>query len=389
MKQQFTEQKLKLFIVTGNRFVGGNELGLMRLAQELSKRNYIVTVVAYAKRKMAKFFRSFKGIHQICLLTEPPHSKSLIQKFLKDPPDLILSSGPGLAVEMAQQYKKPLFLRIVNNPNWQFGNTGFLTEQTKQIIKMMGAFSKRLIALSNSVKAPFLKLGINHFETIYNGCDTEFFRPASREKAAFRRRFNVPVNNITIGVVANILPQKRHEIVIRALSELPEDAPSFKCFFIGSYDQKKMKIQKKKLNRLIKKFNLGKKIIFTGFLNDRKEFMNGLDIHLFPFQGEGCTNTLLEAMACEKAVIAHNSGPFPEMISRNQEGVVVPEEDPKAFAQALYELLGNRELRLKLGKKARLKVQQKFNRKKQVDAYDYLFRSSLEHSQYGKKLLLK
>ncbi len=389
MKQQFAERKFKLFIFTGNRFVGGNELGLMRLAQELSKRNYIVTVVAYAERKMAKFFRSFSGIHRIYLLKDPLRSRSFIQKFSEEPPDFILSSGPGLAVEMAHHYKKPLFLRIINDPNWQFGNTGFLTEQTKQIMKTMCAFSNWLIALSNSIKAPFLKLGINHFETIYNGCDTKFFRPLSREKAAFRRKFNVNVNDITIGVVANILPQKRHEIVIQALSKLPEGTPSFKCFFVGSYSQKKMKIQKKKLNRLIKTFNLEKKIIFTGFLNDRKEFMNGLDIHLFPFQGEGCTNTLLEAMACEKAVIAHSSGPFPEIISHNQEGVIVLEEDPEAFARALYKLLGSRELRLKLGEKARLKVQKKFNRKQQVDAHDRLFRSYLKHFQYEKKLLLK
>lgn len=371
---------MKLFIFTGNRFIGGNELELTCLAQDLSKRNYDVTMVTCTKRKMAQFFRSFPGIHRIYLLKDPLRSRSFIQKFSEEPPDFILSSGPGLAVEMAQHYKKPLFLRIINDPNWQFGNAGFLTEQTKRIMKTICAFSNRLIAASDSVKAPFLKLGINHFKTIYTGCDTEFFRPMSRAAAAFRRKFNLDKNEIAIGVVANLLPQKRHELVIQALSKLPEDTPSFQCFFVGSYSQKKMKSQKRKLNRLIKTFNLGKKIIFTGFLKDRKEFINGLDIHLFPFRGEGCTNALLEAMACEKAVIAHRSGPFPEMISHHRDGMIVPEEDPTALAQALYKLLGSRELRFKLGKKARLKVQQKFSRKKRADAYDRLFRAYLKHS---------
>ena len=109
-------------------------------------------------------------------------------------------------------------------------------------------------------------------------------------------------------------------------------------------------------------------------MKDQKQFINGLDIHLFSFLGEGCTNALLEAMACEKAVIAHRSGPFPEIISNHRDGIIVPAENSSAFAETLRKLMANRKLRIELGRKARLKIRKKFRREKQVDAYDQLFR---------------
>lgn len=374
------KKRIKLVICIGSSFVGGNERQLKRLTQELTRRNYQVTIVASAEKYSAQFFRSFSWARRVIISQFLPHpTSSVIRLLKKDPPDIILHSGAvGFSVEIARYFNKPLIWRIIGHPNWRHGNKGTLKESTKHLMKMLTSFSDHIIFLSNYVKGPFLGLGLRDFDTIYNGCDTTFFQSNFHRRLLFRREFGLNNEDIAIGVVANVLPQKKHETVIQALSCLPKNCPPFKCFFIGEFfSVPSMQIQKKRLDRLITKHGLGGKIIFTGMRSDSKKFMNGLDIHLFPFQGEGCTNALLEAMACEKTVIASNKGPFPEIFHHKQEGIMVPAENPKIFAKWIHYLICNTHIRERLGRKARLRVLKQFSLEKQVDSYDRLFRSYL------------
>jgi glycosyltransferase involved in cell wall biosynthesis len=84
------------------------------------------------------------------------------------------------------------------------------------------------------------------------------------------------------------------------------------------------------------------------------------DIFLLPSLWENLPYSCLEAMAAGRAIVASSQGGVPELIENGVNGLLATPEDPESFIQQLRVLIGNRELRRRLGDAARRTVQQKF-----------------------------
>jgi glycosyltransferase involved in cell wall biosynthesis len=67
---------------------------------------------------------------------------------------------------------------------------------------------------------------------------------------------------------------------------------------------------------------------------------------------------LIEAMACEVAVIGSDSGAIPDVIG--EAGLVFPEDDRDALASCLRQLIEGPAYRDALGKQGRARVLQRF-----------------------------
>lgn len=79
------------------------------------------------------------------------------------------------------------------------------------------------------------------------------------------------------------------------------------------------------------------------------------------------SQSLLEAMACENAVVASNVGETYKLIS-GEEGILVS-LDPIEIGNAIHRLIGDTDLCRRMGKKARLKVLADHNPKKYLDYF--------------------
>ncbi|MCU0521883.1 MAG: glycosyltransferase [Anaerolineae bacterium] len=78
----------------------------------------------------------------------------------------------------------------------------------------------------------------------------------------------------------------------------------------------------------------------------------------------GMTN--IQAMACGVPVVSTKSGAIPEYVPDGVAGILVPERDPEALAQALLRLLRDDELRDTLGQQARTYTLQHYNAEESV-----------------------
>ncbi len=67
----------------------------------------------------------------------------------------------------------------------------------------------------------------------------------------------------------------------------------------------------------------------------------------------GCS-TLFEAMATGKPVIATHTHTMASYVTDGENGLLVPEGDPEALKRAIERLLGDEDLRIKLGRNARI-----------------------------------
>ena len=81
-----------------------------------------------------------------------------------------------------------------------------------------------------------------------------------------------------------------------------------------------------------------------------------------PSFSEGTPNSVVEAMACGKPIIASEVGGIPDMIGPDS-GIVVPPGDMRALAEAMLRLARDAELRGKMGAAAKERYEKLFSPK--------------------------
>jgi glycosyltransferase involved in cell wall biosynthesis len=116
--------------------------------------------------------------------------------------------------------------------------------------------------------------------------------------------------------------------------------------------------------------NPDSRIIITGIIShkDMPAYYSWMDVFVHPSLRDGMPNALLEAMACEKAVIATPVGGAMDVVEDGKNGMVVNVNDAGALADAISELLDDAEKRIELGKLARETIINKLTPEKELEA---------------------
>ena len=83
--------------------------------------------------------------------------------------------------------------------------------------------------------------------------------------------------------------------------------------------------------------------------------------------------TVFEAMALGKPVVVTNVGGLPEVVEDGVTGLVVPPRDPEALADAVVVLLGDPELRARMGAAGRERFLERFTVERMTDAHLELY----------------
>jgi len=134
---------------------------------------------------------------------------------------------------------------------------------------------------------------------------------------------------------------------------------------------------------LINKLNLNEKIVLLGPQTHSRilKEMEDADIFFLPSltaengDREGIPVSIMEAQATGLPVVSTTHTGIPELVLDGQSGFLVPEKDTEAMAEKLKELIVNSELRINMGKLGRSQVESNYDRKKEIDQLDNLFRS--------------
>ena len=214
----------------------------------------------------------------------------------------------------------------------------------KSIIKFVLKRADYIFVVSDSLKENVLKLGIegieNKLRVTYNAVDVERFRPD--QTSTFKEEMKIDPQKPVVLFVGNLVWQKGVEYLIRAKEFLNVDA---EIVIVGDgplFEELKAIVEFEKMEG----------ITFTGARNDIEKIMPAADIFVLPSLSEGRPTVILEAMASGKPVVATNVGGIPEIVNE-ETGILVNPEDPVGLAEAIDELLQDKELQEKMGKTAR------------------------------------
>lgn len=214
---------------------------------------------------------------------------------------------------------------------------------------------------------------------IYNGADLEAFQASQTEVDNLRTELLSDNKNevesestspILVGVVTRITPEKGIHILVKAMSELRkshlEDSVDIKLLIVGGpYFQKDYEYLES-LKQEVVELGVEDSVIFTGFLPDTRVVTTLLDIVLVPsIIPEACPRTIIEAMAVGRPVIATPLGGSKELVTP-ETGILVPPEDPKAFASAIKTLTKDNNQLTEMRASARQRAEELFSIQKNM-----------------------
>jgi len=236
------------------------------------------------------------------------------------------------------------------------------------------AFQPRIIAISEAVARQFEGLRLQ-VEVVPNGVPLERFTPGEPPPQLYEE-FGLRGDNEIVVCIGRLTPWKGHRTLLRAFAQVAESRPQARllvvgevAFWAGEYEQE--------LRALSERLGLGERVIWTGFRADVPEILRLCDLLVLPSRNEPFGRVLIEAMATGKAVVATCSGGAPEIVTREETGLLVPPEDPDALAAALVRLLEDEALRGRLAEAGRRRAREEFDVRRVVERVQQIYEEML------------
>jgi glycosyltransferase involved in cell wall biosynthesis len=199
--------------------------------------------------------------------------------------------------------------------------------------------------------------------------------PADREAARLGLGLGLGPDDFAIGIASRLIPHKGHATLLAAMPTVLAGAPRARLLVAGTGELRG------RLEEAARSLPAGC-VRFLGHLPDVRGFMNACDVIVFPTGpelGEGFGLAALEAMAAGRAVVASDVGPLPEVVIRDQTGILVPPDSPEALAEALVRLHRDTPYRHQLGRQAAERARDAFGLTRMVEATVAVYQEVLDH----------
>ncbi len=192
---------------------------------------------------------------------------------------------------------------------------------------------------------------------IYNGVDLEKFQQTPKT-GTFRKEYGIPARNFVFTGIGNLAPAKGVEEFIRAAAILNKNYPHLTFIWTGKDTYSSAKNFRQQMRNLVRKSELNKKFIFTGYREDIPAVLHDSNVFVMAAHKEAFGNVYIEAMAAGLPVIACNTGGAQEIIKTGENGFLVDPENYQQLTNTMEKYVVNKKLVKKHGKKSLLLCRQ-------------------------------
>lgn len=253
------------------------------------------------------------------------------------------------------------------------------------LIKLMGKttsywIEKKLLSISDAIitvsqgVAEELKDYYGYEHNVFvvpNVIDTEHFKPTARSLEKGKLLY-----------VGRLAYRKGLFEIINSAKNIVEQYPKVKYLIVGDGPFKKL------LNRMVQEFGLNPHFEFFGEITDSSKIRNyyhEATAILIPSYYESGPITLLEAMACGKAIITTETGLAKGLIEDGQNALMIKPKSVDALTTATLKLLSSGDLCQRLGDAARRTIVEKIDIEKNTDQIEEAYRCAIERFKKSNK----
>jgi len=237
------------------------------------------------------------------------------------------------AARLGREFGISSFAAFGESTPWSIHNFG-IGRIRREISSLAG-----IISVSSANKELLLELKLapsEKIEVFPNGVQAASFYP--RSKRAAREKFGFPPHDFIISYVGQFSDRKG---VLR-LAEAADGIPGVSVAFAGSGDL--MPSMKNCIHRGKVK------------PDDIPDFLSAADTFVLPTINEGCSNAIVEAMACGLPIISSDM-PFNRDILDQDNAILINPLDIRQIRAAIVTLFENPELRERMSRSSLLKAQ--------------------------------
>jgi glycosyltransferase involved in cell wall biosynthesis len=198
--------------------------------------------------------------------------------------------------------------------------------------------------------------------SIPTGVDLDRFDPG-------RTKPVIPRNGaLHIGALGVLRDWKGHSYLLQAVPQIIKLIPTAHVYIVGDGPQYN------NLQNQIELMNLAEYVSLLGHRENVPELLASFDLLVHPSTGsEGVPQSLLQALAMEKAVIASDVGAINEVIINGQTGFLINPESPEQIAAKVIELYRFPEIGAATGRQGRKFVQENYGMEIMLDKIEALY----------------
>lgn len=353
---------------------GGAERVVVRLAGEFVRRGHQVGILTlqssgrdfYSVPKgVERFIRPVWGQTNIfsAATSAVRRIAAIATQIRESEPEVVLSFLARMnvfAIPAAKSVGIPVIVSERNNP---------ARSKDSKLIRGMRRYyypkADRLIAISEGVASMFSWMPADRRVAILN--PVEPFSPctgALSQSDPKRHR---------IIAVGRLVPQKGFDLLIDAFSRLAEAFPDWDLFIFGDG------YLRPELERLREERNLGNRIMLPGTSHCIQDEMRASEFFVFSSRYEGLGNVLLETMQVGTPPVSFDCDFGPrEIVDDGDTGILVPDGDVAALAEAMRRLMEDAALRRRLGYSARAKVERDHSLSAIAEQWESVVRSVIK-----------
>jgi glycosyltransferase involved in cell wall biosynthesis len=244
----------------------------------------------------------------------------------------------------------------------------------RTIERFLGRFTDRLIGVSQATVDDLVRLGVaprERFSVVSIGLDLDAFLSVPAEPGGeLREELGVGPDDVLLAYVGRLVPIKRIDVLLRAVSRLRRDGFDLRLAIVGDGESRA------ELAALASSLGVADVVTFVGYRRDVADVLAGSDLAVLTSDNEGTPVSLIESAAAGRAAIATAVGGVPEVVADGC-GILVPAGDAGAFADAVRALITDRASRREMGERARAHVRGRYSRERVVEKVDALYRELL------------
>ncbi|MCP4723513.1 MAG: glycosyltransferase family 4 protein [bacterium] len=353
---------------------GGLEMQACRMSEKLGNREYNVLVAAPEGTNIISTCKQ-AGLKTVCM---KPILKYLdvitaikISRLIKkNKIDIIHchSSKDLSTLVLAKKFAGSGKIVLTQHMDSRFDKMDFFHKWVYKNVDNIVAVTR---SMSQNI-FDFTPATINQIKYVYNGIDINFYQPSGIK--TIHNEYDIPETALIVGMIARLDRLKKQELLVEAAVEVLKEFPDTYFMIVGEETpgvggEGYLKI----LNYKIKQRGLEKNFRITGFVDDVRPLIDSLDVSVLTSPNETFGLVLIESLAMKVPVIGSDNGGVPEIIEDGVNGFLIEPDNSAELADKLIKLLGDKDLRTKMGKKGQKIVNEKFDIDKKITEYERLF----------------
>jgi glycosyltransferase involved in cell wall biosynthesis len=241
--------------------------------------------------------------------------------------------------------------RLIRHTDRLIGNSPSVVEFYQQL----GVPPEKLACIPNGIEVPAVLASID-----------------TQQRSSMLQELGFPDDSYVVGYIGRLAKQKRVEDLIWTVETLRQIRPKLRLVIVGDGPERT------KLEAFTHDVGVTEHVRFLGHRDDAQRWMQLFDVFCLASSFEGMSNSLMEAMAFGKPVIASDIPANRELVVQSETGFLPKLADTVGFMQFLRRLIDEPGLAEGMGQAGRERIQQFFSVQRMVDAYAEVYRKLLK-----------